>query len=79
MPTMDRRDRIGTRRGLWIACFALLLVSPGAEATYIDPGAGHLLLQALGVAVFGALFYVRQILAVAKRAVTALRRKNPNR
>lgn len=37
---------------------------------YIDPGSGHMLVQALGVAFFGLLFYFKQILAFCKRIVT---------
>ncbi|MEZ4749292.1 MAG: hypothetical protein R3B54_01310 [Bdellovibrionota bacterium] len=37
---------------------------------YVDPGSGHMLIQALGVAFFGLLFYLKQIVAYAKRVVS---------
>ncbi|MCB0416103.1 MAG: hypothetical protein H6617_05250 [Bdellovibrionaceae bacterium] len=37
---------------------------------YVDPGSGHMLIQALGVAFFGLLFYLKQIVAFAKRVVS---------
>lgn len=64
---------------LWLVCAMVLFVSPGAQATYVDPGAGHLLFQALGVALFGTLFYLKQIFAAAKRAVEVFRRRDLSR
>ena len=37
------------------------LLTQRAEATYIDPGSGQFLLQLLGVAFFGSLFYVKRV------------------
>jgi len=34
--------------------------------SYIDPGAGHYLIQMLGAALFGALFYVKEALNLFK-------------
>ena len=37
---------------------------------YVDPGSGHLILQALGVAFFGSLFYVKQIFGFFRKLFT---------
>ncbi len=42
--------------------FCLLLISARQAAAYTDPGSGALLLQILGGAAVGCLFYLRKIL-----------------
>ncbi|HET8690538.1 MAG TPA: hypothetical protein VFM30_00250 [Steroidobacteraceae bacterium] len=47
-------------RKLACAC-AISLAGVGTAAAYIDPGTGSMLLQMMGAAVAGAIFYFREL------------------
>ncbi|MFW9930093.1 MAG: hypothetical protein ACFFD1_11930 [Candidatus Thorarchaeota archaeon] len=49
-----------------ITILFILTILPGVAFAYIDPGTGSMVLQALAVAVFSSLFFIKKILRSIK-------------